>query len=581
MNTDIRMYSKEELLCHNTDWIVNIFLERQNWIQEMLNEYMDVSKKLQTALERINLLNAKLYGKSTETSRSLGIKNTKDDLQKKEDAEVSNERDTIVEEKTVKNSATQNIKRPKRATGCMKQQRANLPIIEVDDVLEKDQLIETFGTDKISELPVSGYDIIHMRPAYCYVEHHNVHVYKKGKTIVRAQNVKKLLPHSDISSSTLAYIFNARYALNLPGNRISMELERNNYPMSRQRIYSLTEHFAFKAFELVVERMKQVMFASGHIQADETPVTMNEKRNNGQVTQSRIWAYLTSERNEPELPRIVIYQYELTRATDKLKSFINGFSGTITSDGYISYRNVDKDTDIDVKVSGCMTHARRKYADALKAISGFKALSEEEKNKYPAYVALKLIAKIFTEDKKLNQLEPKDRLQKRQSIVKPLVDDFFKYIHSLNEDEFDKSNLTYTAVKYTKNQEPYLRLFLSDGHIPLENSAAERAIITLALGRNSWKTIATIDGATATGYMYSIAETAKRNGCNPYYYFKYLLEYAEHLQAEHKDEPITNLEYMDVLMPWSEAYKKYEKAELEHEKTILDIITTNMNTKNT
>lgn len=69
--------------------------------------------------------------------------------------------------------------------------------------------------------------------------------------------------------------------------------------------------------------------------------------------------------------------------------------------------------------------------------------------------------------------------------------------------------------------------------------------------------------------MYSLAETAKRNGAKPYYYFKYLLERAAALQEQHKDDPVTELEYLDPMMPWSEEYKEYEKSEIEHDNQIL------------
>jgi len=104
---------------------------------------------------------------------------------------------------------------------------------------------------------------------------------------------------------------------------------------------------------------------------------------------------------------------------------------------------------------------------------------------------------------------------------------------------------------------------------------------TVALGRNNWKTISTIDGATATGYMYSLAETAKRNGANPYYYYKYLLEKSGALLEEHKENSSSELEYLDPMMPWSAEYRAYEKAEMQREHDILSQLLANVNTKNT
>lgn len=566
MEKQIRLYSRSELEKFGVEKIIDLFLDRQEADLTLLTDYTEISQKLENAYEEISLLKAKLYGRSTESASSLGINDTVDAGQEKTNTDTrgKDSDNTGIQDKEVKER-----QRPRRKKDCMKQQRKELPVIEVEDTIEEDKLQEVFGTGKISELPPAGYDVIRIRPAFCYIEHHNIHIYKSGKKIIRACAAEKLLPHSDISSSTMAYILNGRFVLNLPANRICQELSRNGYPMNRQRVYYLTEYFAFHMFELILERMKQVMFATGHIQADETEIVMNEKRKDGHVVRSRMWAYLTSERNESSLPKVVIYQYELSRGTDKLKDFIEGFTGTITSDGYISYISVDKDETNDIQVSGCMTHNRRKYIDALKALSGFRYLDTEEKEKIPAYAAAKKITAIFKADKELNILEPEERLARRQSEVAPLVDDFFAYVHSFEDTDFAKGSLTYKAFQYSRNQEKYLRKFLTDGHIPLENSASERAIITVALGRNSWKTIATIDGATASGYMYSLAETAKRNGAKPYYYFKYLLERAAALQEQHKDDPVTDLEYLDPMMPWSEEYKEYEKSEIENDNQIL------------
>lgn len=578
MEEQIRLYSRDELQDKGIEKVIELFLERQAADVRRLADYAELSQKLTNAYEEIRLLKAKLYGPSTETASSLGI-NSSDEAGKEK--QNSDDSCSSTDGAAIRNTEAKERLRPRRKAGCMDQQRRELPVIEVEDTIPEDKLHDVFGTGKISELPPAGYDVVRMRPAFCYIEHHNIHIYKSGKTIIRASAAEKLLPHSDISSSTMAYILNGRFVMNLPANRICQELARNGYPMNRQRVYYLSEYFAFHVFELVVERMKQVMFSTGHIQADETEIVMNEKRKDDHVVSSRMWAYLTSERNEACLPKVVIYQYELSRGTEKLKSFIEGFSGTITSDGYISYISVDKDDTNDIQVSGCMTHNRRKYIDALKALSGFRYLNKEEKEKVPAYVAAKKISEIFNADKALNSLEPDERLARRQTEVAPLVDDFFEYVHSFSDTDFAKGSLTYKAIQYSKNQEKYLRMFLTDGHIPLENSASERAIITVALGRNGWKTIATIDGATASGYMYSLAETAKRNGARPYYYFKYLLERAGALQKEHEADPITELEYLDSMMPWSAEYREYEKSELDHDNRIMRQLDTFESTKST
>ena len=79
------------------------------------------------------------------------------------------------------------------------------------------------------------------------------------------------------------------------------------------------------------------------------------------------------------------------------------------------------------------------------------------------------------------------------------------------------------GLQYSINQEEYLRVFLTDGEIPIDNSASERALRNFTIGRKNWMTINTIRGAEASAVIYSITETARANKLNVYYYIRYLL----------------------------------------------------------
>ena len=102
------------------------------------------------------------------------------------------------------------------------------------------------------------------------------------------------------------------------------------------------------------------------------------------------------------------------------------------------------------------------------------------------------------------------------------------------------------ALAYSINQEKYLRVFLNDGDVPMDNNAAERAIRPFCIGKKNWMMIDTISGAKASAMIYSIVETAKANHVKPYEYFKYLLEkLPEHGEFEEAS-------YLEKLLPWSE-----------------------------
>ena len=101
------------------------------------------------------------------------------------------------------------------------------------------------------------------------------------------------------------------------------------------------------------------------------------------------------------------------------------------------------------------------------------------------------------------------------------------------------------AFTYALNQEQYLRVFLTDGDVPMDNNASERAIRGFCIGKRNWQVIDTINGATSSAIIYSIAETAKANNLKPYEYFEYLLTEI----PKHMDD--TDRGFLEDLLPWS------------------------------
>ena len=105
---------------------------------------------------------------------------------------------------------------------------------------------------------------------------------------------------------------------------------------------------------------------------------------------------------------------------------------------------------------------------------------------------------------------------------------------------------TKKALTYALNQERYLRVFLENGDVPMDNNASERAIRGFCIGKKNWEMIDTVNGATSSAIIYSIAETAKANQLKPYEYFEYLLTEI----PKHMDDKNSN--FLEELLPWSE-----------------------------
>ena len=121
---------------------------------------------------------------------------------------------------------------------------------------------------------------------------------------------------------------------------------------------------------------------------------------------------------------------------------------------------------------------------------------------------------------------------------------YFAWIKSFDPESV-ASQKTRDGLKYSVNQEVYLKVFLEDGNVPIDNSASERAIRPFVVGRSNWRVMDTIHGAQASAVVYSIVETAKANNLKPYEYLRLLLTEI----PKHMDE--TSAAFLDDLLPWS------------------------------
>lgn len=190
----------------------------------------------------------------------------------------------------------------------------------------------------------------------------------------------------------------------------------------------------------------------------------------------------------------------------------------------------------------CWAHARRDYADALKALKdGDKSYAHET----VAHKALVQIAAIYKADEALKDITPEERYSRRQKEVKPLVEAYFAWVKE-QEPETIVSGKTRDGLNYSMNQEKYLKVFLEDGNVPIDNSATERAIRPFTIGRANWHIIDSVHGAQASAVIYSLVETAKANKLKIYAYLKHLLTEI----PKHMDD--TNLDFLEDLLPWSE-----------------------------
>ena len=290
----------------------------------------------------------------------------------------------------------------------------------------------------------------------------------------------------------------------------------------------------------VYARMKDALLAVHVNQCDETPVeVVNDGRSAG--SKSYMWVHITGELSTG--PKVVLYEYQKTRSSDHPKAFYKDFKGILVTDGLEQYHKTARETEGLVNAN-CWTHARRDYVNAIKAMNKD---NPEAIKRSTAYQALARIGAIYKPEEGLKALSPKERLKERQSSIRPLVEEYFTWIKKVLFSVPPKSK-TADGIRYSINQEEYLRVFLTDGEVAIDNSASERALRDFTIGRKNWVTINTPRGAEASAVIYSITQTAKLNGLNVYYYIKYLLEQLVLLKDEDGNIEQSALE---PLMPWS------------------------------
>ena len=353
--------------------------------------------------------------------------------------------------------------------------------------------------------------------------------------MVKAPYPRNLLHGSLVSPSLAAAVINGKYVNAVPLYRLEKEFERYGLAITRQNMANWMIRLGEEYLGPMYDHLHKLLYGYHVIQADETPVRVN-KDGRPAGSQSYMWVY-RSGFMYPER-QIVLYEYQKTRNASHPRNFLKDYTGICVTDGYQVYHTLEKERE-DLRIAGCWVHCRRRFNDALEVIP------KAQREKSILYLFMKQIQAIYREEGKMSGLSSKERLAQRQLVVKPLVDAFFAYLKQ-NEPKIPKNGKIREAFTYALNQESYLKVFLEDGDVPIDNNASERAIRGFCIGKKNWEMIDTVNGANSSAIIYSIAETAKANNLKPFDYFEYLLtEIPKHVDDK-------NIDFLAELLPWSD-----------------------------
>jgi transposase len=183
---------------------------------------------------------------------------------------------------------------------------------------------------------------------------------------------------------------------------------------------------------------------------------------------------------------------------------------------------------------GCWAHARRKWDEAL------KVLPTKDRENSAALQGKRYCDGLFDIECSLQKLNSNERFQKRQELAKPLIDEFFAWLKSLNP--APKTSLG-QAVHYMIKQRRYLERYLFDGRLEISNNRAERSIKPFVIDRKNFLFANTPRGAKASAVIFSIIETAKENGLNPFAYLVYIFKNAPNWDIHN------NINALELLLP--------------------------------
>ena len=396
-------------------------------------------------------------------------------------------------------------------------------------------------------MPDEVYWQLRFEPARWIAEKHIVKVYVGTDGLhqdefLRGDHPSTLFRGSIATPSLEAAIINAKYVNSNPLDRIARDFQTNGLQLSKQTMSNWTVWTAERYFLPVYNWMKNRQLKAHVNQCDETTVeVIHDGRPAG--SKSYMWVHLTGELS-PD-PKIIVYEYQKTRHSSHPKEYYKDFKGVLMTDGLEQYHKLARELE-GVTNANCMAHARRHFANAIKAIG--KGNEKAIKSSI-AYKALVRIGAIYNLEGALKELTAEERLKERQASIKPLVEEYFAWVREICSDQtvLPKGE-TAKGLNYSLNQEEYLKVFLTDGEVPIDDSASERALRNFTVGRKNWVTINTVRGAQASAVIYSITETARANNLNVYYYIRYLL--TELIKRKDKDGNIDET-MLEPIMPWS------------------------------
>ena len=400
---------------------------------------------------------------------------------------------------------------------------ADLPRVEiVHDLPEAEKRcacgaeLSRIGEDtceKLDYIPAKVQVLRHIRPKYACK--HCEGVEDDGPTVRIAPPPVQLIPKSIATEGLLAHIAVSKFADALPLHRQQKIFGRLGVDLSRATLANWMIQAA-GCCQPIIELLQQEIRSGPLINIDESPFQVLREPGRSDTTKSYMWVFCGGPLDAPA----ILYQYHPTRSGKVVHDMLDGYLGYVQSDGYSGYDQLSRKPGI-IHL-GCLTHARRKFVEVNK---GRKARGKQKTSKGLADEALDFIGALYGIEKvaRENGLSDEKIRNLRQEKAKPLLDRFKTWLDTYHLQVPPKSLLG-KAIQYALNQWEKLVVYIDAGFLKPDNNVAENAIRPFVLGRKNWLFSGAPRGADASATFFSLIETAKANGLEPYAYLRYLFE---------------------------------------------------------
>ena len=343
-----------------------------------------------------------------------------------------------------------------------------------------------------------------------------------------------LLPHSYASASVVTDVLMKKYVDAMPLYRQEQMWKRMGVELKRGTMANWVIQVADLYLRPFWKRIRSELLTQSTIHADETVMQVLKEKGKPATSESRMWVYSSAKRADIQLR---CFEYRESRSGKWAKTFLEGFSGVLITDGYSGYNKVQ-----EAERAGCWAHMRRKWLEAMPEGADAKTCKAAE--------GYEFCNRLFELEHQFEELTAEERLIQRKEKSGPVLEAYWKWLNTIAR----PTGKLKDAVTYAQNQKAHLSAFLEHGEIEISNNQVENAIRPFVIGRKGWLFADTPQGAEASAIIYSLMETAKANSLRLDDYLLHLLSIMPERAEQNKDFEI------DDLLPWSEEMKSWFSA---------------------